>query len=38
MKILIFSHGTFWGGAEKALMDLVDHLSLEHQVAIIFPY
>ena len=38
MKILIFSHGTFWGGAEKALMDLVDHLSLEHQVAILFPY
>jgi len=38
MKILIFSHGTFWGGAEKALMDLVNHVSKEHQVAIIFPY
>jgi 2-polyprenyl-3-methyl-5-hydroxy-6-metoxy-1,4-benzoquinol methylase/glycosyltransferase involved in cell wall biosynthesis len=38
MKILIFSHGTFWGGAEKALMDLVDHLSLEHEVAIMFPH
>lgn len=38
MKILIFSHGTFWGGAEKALMDLVDQLSVEHQVAILLPY
>jgi len=37
MKILIFSHGTFYGGAEKALLDLIDNLCPQHSVAIIFP-
>ena len=37
MKILIFSHGTFYGGAEKALLDLIDNLRPQHSVAIIFP-
>lgn len=38
MKILIFSHGTFYGGAEKALLDLIDTLHPKHSIAIIFPY
>ena len=37
MNILIFSHSSLDGGAERALIDLISLLLKDHQVAVMFP-